>query len=73
MENKTLVVEGMSCEHCAGSVKKALGEIAGVANAAVNLKAGTVSLSLDPAIASIEAVKAAITDAGYEVVKVVNE
>ena len=66
METKTLQVTGMSCEHCVRAVNNALGGIAGVADISVSLKDGTVSFAYDPALASIEAVKAAITDEGYE-------
>jgi len=68
MENKTLKVDGMSCNHCVNAVNNALGGLAGVANVAVSLKEGTVSFNFDPALASIEAIKAAITEEGYEVV-----
>jgi len=66
MEKKTLKVKGMSCEHCVKAVTNALSALAGVANVSVNLKDGTASFSYDPALASIEAIKAAITDEGFE-------
>jgi copper chaperone len=69
MEQKTLNVEGMSCEHCVKAVNKALSGIAGVADIAVSLKDKTASFKYDPALASIEAITAAITEEGYEVVR----
>ncbi|MCL2269747.1 MAG: heavy-metal-associated domain-containing protein [Treponema sp.] len=72
MERKTFKVEGMSCGHCAGAVKQALGGVAGVADVAVNLKEGTVSCAVDPALATAEAVKAAIAGTGFEVAEVLN-
>ena len=66
MEKKTLKVKGMSCEHCVKAVTNALSALAGVANVSVNLKDGTASFSYDPALTSIEAIKAAITDEGFE-------
>ena len=68
MEKKTLNVEGMSCEHCVKAVNKALAGIAGVANVVVSLKDKTVSFDCDPALAQMEAVTAAITDEGFEVI-----
>jgi len=66
MEEKILQVNGMSCEHCVKAVKNALGAISGVADIAVSLKEGTVSFKYDPALASIEAIREAIVDEGFE-------
>ena len=38
---KTLVVEGMMCQHCVAHVTKALSGVAGVRDVAVDLDAGT--------------------------------
>ena len=67
MEKKTLKVEGMSCEHCVMSVKKAISAIAGVTDVVVNLENGTASFSYDPARAPLETIKAAITEEGFQV------
>jgi copper chaperone len=66
MEKKTLQITGMSCEHCVKAVNTAVSAIAGVTGVTVNLKGGTVSFSFDPAKTPLEAIKAAIVDAGYE-------
>ncbi len=68
MEKKTLNVAGMSCEHCVKAVNQALSGIGGVANVVVSLRDKTVSFDYDPALASLDAVTAAISEAGYEVV-----
>lgn len=62
----TIKIEGMMCAHCQGRVKKALEAIEGVA-ADVNLedKAAYVTGSED-----LEALKKAVTEAGYEVVSI---
>ena len=65
MEKITLKVGGMSCEHCAKAVTNAVAGVAGTADVAVDLKAGQVSFKYDPARASLEAIKAAITEEGY--------
>ena len=67
MDKMTLNVEGMSCDHCVKAVNNALSAITGVSHIAVSLKDKTVSFNFDPAQASLQAIKAAITDAGYEV------
>jgi len=67
MEEKILKVNGMSCDHCVKAVNKALDAISGVENIAVDLKEGTVSFKHDPALASIEAIKEAIIDEGFEI------
>ncbi|MCL1932105.1 MAG: copper ion binding protein [Treponema sp.] len=67
MENKTLKVTGMSCNHCVNAVNNALGAIAGVADVSVSLQDGAVSFKYDPALAPIEVIKAAITEEGFEI------
>jgi len=67
MDNITLNIGGMSCEHCVKAVKNALSGLAGVKDIAVSLKDGKVSFSHDPAKAPLEKIKAAITEEGYEV------
>jgi copper chaperone len=67
MEQKTLKVEGMSCDHCVKAVTNALSGMSGVADVVVSLKDKTASFKYDPALASIEAITAAITEEGFEV------
>lgn len=63
---KTLSIEGMSCNHCVMHVKNALTEVQGVASVAVDLASKSAVVeggALDDA-----AMKAAVAEAGYEVV-----
>ena len=64
---KTLNIEGMVCMNCVKHVDNALREIKGVQDVAVSLenKLAQVQLSQDVADAAL---KAAIEDAGYEVI-----
>jgi Cu+-exporting ATPase len=65
---KTLSVEGMSCGHCVNHVKNALIQVSGVESAEVDLgkkSAVVVGNALDDA-----ALKAAVAEAGYEVVAI---
>ena len=63
---KTMIVNGMMCAHCKARVEKALNAIEGVsAQVSLEEKAAHITLS---AHVSDERLKAAVTDAGYEVV-----
>lgn len=68
METKVLKIEGMSCAHCQKAVAEALQSLEGVSNVEVSLERGEAKLSYDPAKVSDQAIKAAIEEAGYEVV-----
>ncbi|MFD2330121.1 copper ion binding protein [Cohnella sp. GCM10020058] len=65
MKNITLQVSGMSCQHCVNSIEGALKEI-GVAGK-VDLQNGSVAVSFDENKISIEPIKKAIEEQGYEV------
>ena len=65
MEEKTIKVKGMMCEHCEMHVKKALEAIDGIVSAAADHKKGIVQLSLKKPVTDNE-LKAAIEAAGYE-------
>jgi hypothetical protein len=65
MNNITLTVEGMSCGHCSARVEKALNAIEGV-SAKVDLESKSASVTY-PDIVTVDALKAAVTDAGYSV------
>ncbi|MHC6203978.1 heavy-metal-associated domain-containing protein [Breznakiellaceae bacterium SP9] len=62
----TLNITGMSCEHCVKHVKEALEGIAGVKSAKVSLKANNAEVNHADTV-SLETMKAAVTEAGYEI------
>lgn len=64
----TIKVEGMSCNHCKMAVEKALNELE-VDKVDVDLESKKVTVTFDPGKTSEDAVKKAISDAGYEVVE----
>lgn len=66
MSNAVLNVEGMSCGHCASSVEKAVGGLG--ASAKVDLSAKQVTVEFDETKVSLDAIKDAIEDQGYDVV-----
>ncbi len=63
---KTITIEGMMCSHCTGRVQKALEEVAGVESVVMSLEEKTAQVTLKTDVAD-EVLKAAVTDAGYEV------
>jgi copper chaperone CopZ len=65
MMKTTLTIEGMSCEHCAAHVTKALKGLAGVKSAKVSLKEKNAKIEHGDAV-SLDALKAAVTEAGYQ-------
>ena len=67
MESTRYQVSGMSCDHCVGAVKREIGELAGVLAVDVDLASGRVTVSSESALDD-EAVRAAVVEAGYEVV-----
>jgi copper ion binding protein len=62
----TLKIEGMSCEHCVKHVTQALEGIPGVSSAAVSLKDQSALVEHGDQV-SLDSLKAAVTEAGYEV------
>ena len=58
-------VEGMMCPHCKARVESVCKDIPGVADAVVDLQEKQVTVTGD---ASLDALKKAIADAGYEVI-----
>jgi Cu+-exporting ATPase len=65
MEKKVLI-EGMMCQHCRSHVDQALNAIPG-ATATVDLDSKTAVVTGD---VSDDAIRAAVTDAGYQVVSI---
>jgi copper chaperone len=59
-------VKGMTCEHCVLSVSEEVSQIAGVRDVDVELASGRLVVRGEAV--SDDAVRAAVADAGYEVV-----
>jgi copper chaperone CopZ len=60
-----LDIDGMSCEHCAKTVREALGKVDGVVSVSVDVKEGKAYVQGEDI--DIEILKKTVTDAGYEV------
>jgi copper chaperone len=61
----SITVAGMTCGHCASSVREEIGDIPGVTAVDVDLITGTVTIDSDSPVRS-EAIKSAVEDAGYQ-------
>lgn len=68
MTKTTLSVNGMSCAHCEGRVNTALEAMDGVSSSKASAKKNEVTVKFDDAKATLDAIKAAIIEVGYEVV-----
>ncbi|MBD2861677.1 copper ion binding protein [Paenibacillus oceani] len=66
MQNVTLQVEGMSCNHCVNSIEGAMKTIG--ATAKVDLAGKSVTVQFDESKLSLDTVKTTIEDQGYDVV-----
>ena len=66
MQNATLNVRGMSCEHCVQSVENAVRGLG--ASARVDLPGGRVDVEFEESKVQLAAIKEAIEDQGYDVV-----
>ncbi|OIH97554.1 MULTISPECIES: heavy-metal-associated domain-containing protein [unclassified Curtobacterium] len=71
MTTETLLVEGMTCEHCVMSVTEELTELDGVSGVDVRLVVGGSSEVTVTSSAPIDAdaLDGAVTEAGYQVVR----
>ncbi|MGN0435651.1 MAG: heavy-metal-associated domain-containing protein [Wujia sp.] len=68
VKQRTVVIEGMTCEHCKNRVEGSLNSLGGV-SAKVNLKKKTAVVSMERDV-SDEQLKQAVENAGYEVVDI---
>lgn len=67
MENVTLNVKWMSCGHCVKAVEGSVGKLTGINEVKVHLDAGKVEVAFDKEKVSLETIKEAIDDQGYDV------
>ncbi len=61
---ESMKIKGMSCQHCVGSVKKALENIPGLSLVTVNLEAAEVTFENEKV--AREEIRAAISKIGFE-------
>ena len=63
----TYTVSGMTCSHCVSSVTEEVANIPGVTGVQVDLGSGAVTITSETPVEET-AVKAAVDEAGYELV-----
>ncbi|MDX5363822.1 MAG: heavy-metal-associated domain-containing protein [Pseudazoarcus pumilus] len=66
MSEVTIRVDGMSCGGCVRNVTGVLKALPGVFDAEVRLEEAQAQVHFDPALISVEALRQAITDAGFD-------
>jgi copper chaperone len=65
MSTTTVTVTGMSCGHCATSIREEITEIPGVRAVDVDLAGGSVTISHD-SVVETAAIRTAVENAGYQ-------
>lgn len=68
MHEVILNVEGMTCNHCVMTVTKALASLEGVDDVTVSLEQKTAKVTYNPEMVTIEQMKHAVEEVGYQVV-----
>jgi copper chaperone len=67
MASSTYTVTGMTCDHCARAVTEEVTKVDGVNEVAVDVATGRVTVTSEAPV-SDDDVRAAVDEAGYEVV-----
>ncbi len=67
-ETKVLPVLEMSCAICAGNVESTVQALSGVEKASVNFAAGTLTVTYNPSVITLEVMQAAVQAAGYDLI-----
>ncbi|MDR2659438.1 MAG: heavy metal translocating P-type ATPase [Spirochaetaceae bacterium] len=68
MQTQTLAIGGMTCAACSARVEKAILKTPGVDSASVNLATERATVSYDPSVIRLSAIKEAVQKAGYSVI-----
>jgi Cu+-exporting ATPase len=68
-DSVTLQIGGMHCAGCSSAVEKALSRREGIVQATVNLSTEKAYVDYNSALISVEEIKKAVEDAGYEVLE----
>lgn len=65
---KTIPVVGMACSACSANIEKKLNSLAGISSASVSLPGRSALIDYDPTTISLEKMKQAVNDIGYDLV-----
>jgi len=66
MKRIVFEISGMHCTNCAGTIEKSVRKVKGVKSAAVNFAADSAQVEFDEKRTSVDELKKAVQDAGYE-------
>lgn len=69
VQDITLSVPDISCEHCVHAINTSLGDIAGVEKVTTDIPTKTVYLRFHPEQVSLQEIEVALDDIGYTVAK----
>lgn len=64
-QRATFAIRNMTCATCPITVRKAMENVAGVKSVTVNFESKTATAVYDPSVATVDAIAAASTNAGY--------
>lgn len=67
MENITLNVQGMSCDHCVNSIEGSVGKLDGVESVKVDLEDGKVNVTFHSEKVDLKEITQTIEEQGYDV------
>ena len=67
MASAKIIVKGMTCGGCQSAVQRALGGVAGVSKAQVDLAGGVATVEYDAAKAALPELHKAVVKAGFQV------
>jgi copper chaperone len=67
MASNTYSVAGMTCDHCVRAVTTEVSALPGVTGVVIDLPAGAVTVTSE-SLVDFEALRAAVDEAGYELV-----
>ena len=65
METRTIIVTGMSCDHCATAIRTEIGRLPGVTEIDVDVAGGKVRI-IGEQLPGDAALRDAVEEAGYE-------
>jgi len=69
LQEITLSIPDVSCEHCVKTVNGALGKLPGVETVSTDIPTKRVSVRFDPGQLSLEQIELTLDDVGYTVAK----
>lgn len=67
MEQTTLNVKGMTCNHCKMAVTGALEDLKGIDQVNVDVDKGTADVTYDPNTVTLDQMREAVEEQGYDV------